>query len=135
MNWKVLFQLSLFGLVMAFGTVSLIPEMAEFPFWIVVFCICSYFIVKTCNGNYFLHGFVLSLFNSVWIIIAHVLFYTSYAAHHPQVMAMFQNAPLSTHPRIRMIITGPIFGAMFGLLQGLFAFIASKIVKKSIIVQ
>jgi uncharacterized membrane protein len=36
---------------------------------------------------------------------------------------------LVTHPRLLMIILSPIFGAIFGVFQGLFAFIASKIVK------
>ena len=135
MNWKLLFQLSLFGLVMAFGTISLIPYKFEPIFWIVVFSLCSWFIAKTCLAKYFQYGFVLSLFNCVWITVVHVIFYSSYASHHPEVVQMFQSGPLHNHPRIQMLIFGPFFGVLSGLIQGLFAFIASKIVKKSIIVQ
>ncbi|SDT69557.1 hypothetical protein SAMN05216490_5034 [Mucilaginibacter mallensis] len=130
MNWKLIFQLSLFGLIMAFGTVSLIPEKTEGIFWVVIFIFCAYVIAKRCTGRYFLYGFLVSIFNSVWITLAHVIFYNSYILHHMDMAKMGDNMHvLSTHPRLLMIILSPIFGAIFGLFQGLFAFIASKIVK------
>ncbi len=129
MNWKLIFQLSLFGLVMAFGTIALIPEKVEPFFWLVIFSVVGYFIAKTCTSKFFLYGFLVSMFNCVWIIIAHVWFYRSYMDHHPDMAKMLPDM-LPTHPRIKMIIAGPFMGAGFGLIQGLFAFIASKIVKR-----
>lgn len=77
MNWKLIFQLSLFGLAMAVATVALVPSSVE-PFcWLVIFVICAYIIAKNAPGKYFLHGFMTSLVNSVWITSAHVLFYSS----------------------------------------------------------
>jgi len=115
---------------MAFGTISLIPDKVEPFFWLIIFVICAYFIAKTVSGKYFLHGFVLSLFNCVWIMLAHILFYRTYADNHPEMVKAFAGT-LPTHPRVLMLIVGPFMGAAFGLVQGLFAFIASKIVKKS----
>jgi len=44
---------------------------------------------------------------------------------------MAQEHPfLPTHPRIAMMITGVFVGIICGLILGLFAFIASLIVKK-----
>jgi len=43
---------------------------------------------------------------------------------------MMAKMPLPTHPRIMMLITGPIIGIISGLILGLFAFVASNIVKK-----
>ena len=134
MNWKLIFQLSLFGLVMAFGTISLIPDKVEPLFWLIIFCVCAYFIVKICPGNYFLHGFWVSMFNSVWITLTHMLFYKTYAVYHADMVEMFQNNPLHDHPRVLMLIMGPLFGAFFGLFQGLFALVASKIVKREDII-
>jgi hypothetical protein len=37
MNWKIIFQLSIFGLIMAFATVQLIPERVEPIFWLFIF--------------------------------------------------------------------------------------------------
>jgi hypothetical protein len=55
-NWKIIFQLSIFGLIMAFATISLIPEKIEFVFWLVIFLFCAWVIAKVCNGKYFFQG-------------------------------------------------------------------------------
>jgi len=130
MNIKLIFQLSLFGLVMALGTISLIPAVIEPIIWVVIFIICAYIIAKSCTGKYFLHGFLVSLANSVWITAAHIIFAGTYLAHHPQQVPSNVIVPLINHPRMMMLIAGPIIGAVSGVVLGLFAFAASRIVKK-----
>jgi hypothetical protein len=130
MNWKIVFQLSAFGFIMALATVSLIPEKIEPGFWIAIFLFCAYVIAKVCDGKYFLQGFFVSLANCVWITAAHMIFYTTYIVNHPNVAKMAADHPLlPTHPRLAMLVTGPVFGIASGLVLGLFAFIASKMVK------
>ena len=135
MNWKLLLTLSLFGLIMAAATVSLIPEKTEPAFWLVIFIFCAYIIAKRCTGRYFLHGFVLSLLNSVWITAIHVIYCSTYMRNHADMSPAQMHTPAAMwmHPRWLMLIMGPLFGVIFGLFQGLFAFIASKIVKKEAI--
>jgi hypothetical protein len=131
MNWKLIFQLSVFGLIMAFATVFLIPEMFEPVFWIVIFIFSAYIIVQRVNNRYFLHGFMVSLVNCVWITIAHIVFYSTYIANHPSVAKMAVEYPfLPTHPRLAILITGPVVGIICGLILGLFAFIGSLMIKK-----
>jgi len=127
MNIKLLLQLSLFGLIMAFATVSLIPEKIEPLFWFVIFLFCAYVIAKVAAGKYFLHGFVLALFNSFWVTAIHVWWYASYSFHHPGVSAMVNK--WGQHPRLYTLFLGIPSGIFFGLIIGLFAFLASKIVK------
>lgn len=130
MNLKLLLQLSLFGLIMAFATVSLIPEKYEWIFWLVIFVFCAYVIAKVGTGKYFLHGLVLSVFNSVWITAVHLFCFNSYTAHHPDMAAMSNNMGyFTTHPRMLMLVLGLPFGVAFGIILGLFTFVASKIVK------
>jgi len=131
MNWKLILRLSLFGLAMAFATISMIPAKIEPLFWLTIFIICAYLIVKKCKGKYFLHGFMVSLVNSVWITGAHILFYDKYITNHPEMSSMSAEMPLHNHPRLLMLIMGPLFGVVFGLILGLFAFIASKLIKKT----
>ena len=131
MNWKLIFQLSVFGLAMAFATVSLIPSQIEPVFWFVIFVICAYLIAKNCSSKFFLHGFLVSMVNCIWITGAHVFFYNSYISNHQQMASMSNQMPLHNHPRLLMLFMGPIFGAAFGIILGLFAFVASKLVKKS----
>ena len=130
MNWKLICQLSLFGLIMAFGTISLIPEKTEFIYWLVIFVFCAFVIARQCASKQFWHGFWLSMVNSVWIIIAHGWFFSSYMAHHADMTTTnpMMN-PFPSHPRVVMLIFSPIFGAVFGLIQGLFAYIVSRFVK------
>jgi len=133
MNWKIIFQLSIFGLIMAVATVSLIPEKIEPLFWVVIFIFCAWVIAKACPGKYFLHGFLVSLVNCVWIVALHVVFYKSYMANHPNMASMNANLPasLASHPRRAMVLMGPVFGVLSGIILGLFSFIASKIVQKN----
>ena len=130
MNWKLIFGCSLFGLAMAIATVYVIPPTIEWAFWLPIFIINAYLIAKNASGKFFFHGFLVSLTNCVWITAAHILLYSAYIANHPAEAAMSQQMPMPEHPRMMMLFMGPVIGIVFGLVQGLFALIASKIVKK-----
>ena len=131
MNSKLIFQLSLFGLAMAIATVYWIPSNIEPVFWLAVFIVCAYLIAKKCTGKFFLHGFFVSLVNSVWVTVAHVILYYPYIASHPEETNMMAQMQIPINPRIMMLITGPIIGVLSGLVLGLFAFIANRIVRKN----
>jgi|SRR5450755_765541 hypothetical protein len=131
MNWKLIFQLSLFGLAMAIATVFWIPSNLEPFFWIVIFIICAYLIARNCTGKFFLHGFLVCLVNCVWITAFHFILFRTYIMNHPDQDAMMQKwqVPWSIHPRRMMLVFGPMAGIVSGLILGLFSFIASKIWK------
>ena len=77
---------------------------------------------------YFTNGFCLSLLNCVWIIAAHLVFYDAYKAGHTQETAMYEENPYKISPQIAMSIIGVVIGIFSGLVQALFAFIASKFI-------
>jgi uncharacterized membrane protein (UPF0136 family) len=131
MNWKLILQLSGFGLAMAIGTVYVIPSNIEPIGWLLVFLICAYVIAKQAPGKYFLHGLAVSLVNSIWVTGAHVALASTYMERHPDEVAMMAKMPLAAHPRLMMLLTGPVVGLISGLVLGLFAFIASKIVRRT----
>ena len=128
MNWKLILQLSMFGLAMGIGTVFLIPSNIEPIFWLVIFVVCAYFIAKRSGGRYFLHGLLVSLVNSVWITTAHVALFGSYVANHQKEAKMMASMPLPDSPRLMMALTGPIIGIVSGLILGIFAIVAGKLV-------
>jgi len=132
MNWRLIFLLSLFGLVMSIATVFWIPEKTEGIFWLIIFLLNAYFVAKYATGKYFLNGFMISIVNCVYIVTFHVIFYDTYMANHPMMADMGKNMPMHDNPKMAMIVTGPIVGIALGLVQGLFAWVASKIVKKSV---
>lgn len=129
MNWKLIFQLSLFGLAMAIATVYVIPSKIEPAFWLVIFLYCAYAIAKFAGGKNFLHGFLLGLANCVWITGAHVLLSERYLAGHAQEAAAMGQGPLASHPREMMLIVGPLIGIVSGVIIGLLALAAGKLVK------
>ncbi len=129
MNWKLIIQLSLFGLAMGIATVYVIPSKTEPEFWLVIFLYSAYAIAKSSGGKNFLHGLLLGLANSIWITAAHVLLFDKYVAAHAQEAAMMRNPALSLPPRAIMAMVGPVVGLMSGIILGLFAFIAGKLIK------
>jgi hypothetical protein len=133
MNWKLILLLSLFGLAMGLATVSLIPSTIEPFFWLVIFVICAYIIATYAPGKFFLHGLLVSIVNGVWVTLAHASMFYTYISTHPEYMQMVEGLPptLSGHPRRLMFLIGPITGVMFGLVLGLFAWIASRLFRRS----
>jgi hypothetical protein len=131
MNWKLIFLLSLFGLAMAFATISLIPMTLEPVFWLVIFITCAWLIAKNTPGRYFLYGFLVSLVNCVWITGAHLYFHHAYLANHTDMAQRMADMPMGGHPLRLMLITGLFIGILSGLILGLFSYIASRLVKKA----
>lgn len=129
MDWKLIFQLSLFGLAMGIATVFLIPPNIEPPCWLVIFLICAYVIAKRRPTGRFVHGLLLGIANSVWITTAHVLLFDRYIAGHAQDAAMMKSMPLADAPRLMMAITGPVVGLISGVIIGLFALGAGKLIR------
>jgi hypothetical protein len=131
MNWKLIALLSIFGLAMGLLTISIIPSNIEPFFWIAIMLISAYVIARYAQGKYFLHGFLVSIANSIWITIAHAAFFYQYIDTHPEYIQMTNGLPetLAGHPRRMMVVIGPLTGVFFGLIQGLFAWIASRFVK------
>lgn len=129
MNWKLIFLLSLIAIPMAFATVYYIPSNLEPVFWIVIFIACAFIIAKVAPGKYFLHGFMVSIFNCVWITAIQFLLFDVYYDNHPHLQAMKDVTPQTM--RYAGLAFGPVFGIISGLLLGLFSWVAAKIVRRA----
>jgi hypothetical protein len=130
MNWKLIFQLSLFGLAMGIATVFVIPSNIEPAFWLVIFLVCAYTMGKQLATRHFLHGLLLGLINSVWITATHILLFERYLANHPKEAAMMATMPLPNSPRLMMALIGPLVGLISGLVLGVLALGAHKILDR-----
>jgi hypothetical protein len=127
MNWKLILQLSLFGLAMGIATVFVIPSNVEPVFWLVIFVFCAYVIAGRAARWYFLHGVLLGIANSVWITAAHIALFDQYIANHQQEAAMMQSMPLPDYPRLMMALVGPMIGVVSGAVIGLFSVVAARL--------
>lgn len=128
MNWKLIVQLSLFGLVMGIATVFVIPSTVEPVCWLVVFLISAYALARNAAGRPFLHGVCVGLANSVWVTGSHVTLFHQYAARHAHEMSTMGSWPLHRHPRALMLLIGPVIGLISGIILGVFAVIASRLI-------
>lgn len=128
MNWRLVLQLSLFGLVMGVATVFFISSSVE-PFcWLVVFLVSAYAIARGAPARPFAHGVSVGLANSVWVTAAHVLLVNQYLARHAREAAMMSSMPMPDNPRLMMAIMGPVIGLVSGVVLGVFAIVAVKLV-------
>lgn len=130
MNWKLIFQLSLFGLVMGVATVFILPSTVEPFFWLVIFIISAYMIATRALGQHFLHGVLVGIGNSIWITAVHVGLFQAYAARHASEMAAMRSMAMATHPRLLMLVTGPIIGIISGIIIGLLSLLAARLVRR-----
>ena len=131
MNWKLIFTLSLFGVAMAVAGVFGLTRKIEPLLWLVIFVIYAICIAKYCAGKYFLHGFLVSLINGVWIALIHAAFFPTFIKNNPDMVVAFKNLPANISLRALNLMIGPFVGAIFGLVAGLFAWIAAKLLKKN----
>ena len=132
MNWKLILQLSLFGLVMGVATVFFIASSVE-PFcWLVVFLVSAYAIAHGAPGRPFLHGVCVGLANCVWVTGAHILLADRYLARHAREAAMMNRMPMPTHPRLMMALMGPVIGLVSGIVLGIFAVVATRLVRPAV---
>lgn len=127
MNWKLIVELSGFGLFMALATVFVIRSSIEPWLWLLILVGVAVLVARFAPGRYFLHGLAISGLYCVWITGTHLLFFDRYVAGHPEEMTAYESIPFP--PQIAMLIVGPIIGLISGCVLGIFAFLASKVVK------
>lgn len=130
MNWRLILLLTLFGIVLAFAGVFGLPGRYEAIIWLIVFIIYAVIIVRKTTGKYFLHAFLISIMNGVWVGIIHAAFISTYLANHRVIRGIYKTIPLSYHRRIMTVIMGLALGVIMGVIAGLIAYAAEKTMKK-----
>jgi len=53
-NWKLIVQLSMFGLAMGLATVFFVPSSIEPAVWLIIFVVCAYVLARRCHSRIFL---------------------------------------------------------------------------------
>lgn len=131
MSWKTIFLLSLSGIVVGFAGVYGLSGIVELVVWLIIFIVFAVVIAKQRDGDYFVHALLASILAGFWVGLVHALFIRTYVAHNPELNAGITRMPKTAHPRLMMIMFGPFTGAVAGVIAGLMASVAGKIVKRS----
>jgi Mg/Co/Ni transporter MgtE len=125
MNWKLIFLLSFFGILVGIASIQGFTRGIEWLLWLIIALICAIVISKKQKSKIFAHGLLIGLFNGLLNGIIQAAFFTSYLMHNPESIEGFRQSPIN--PQIFVVFSGPIIGLIFGCAIGLFAIIANKI--------
>lgn len=131
MSWKVIFLLSLSGIVVGFAGVFGLKGAAEMVVWLVLFLVFAIVIAKQRDSDYFVHALLASILAGFWVGVVHAAFVNTFVAHDPRLGTGLARIPPSAHPRLMMFIYGPFIGAVTGVVAGLMAAVAGKFVKRT----
>jgi hypothetical protein len=132
MKWTLILRLSAIGLVLALGSIFFISPNLEPLLWLAVFLYYAYAIGNGTRTWRFLHGLLLGILNSVWVVLVHGAFLPRYLAGHPreiQMLDMVRSAGLPVAPGLIMSFTGVTVGALEGIMIGVFAIVAGMMAK------
>lgn len=127
MKWTLILRLSLVGLALALGSVSFISPNIESLLWLAVFLYFAQALGSGTGTRLFLHGLLLGILNSVWIVGVHTAFLTRYLAGHTREVSMLEmvrSARVLVDPRAIMAFTGITGGVLEGIVIGVFAVVA-----------
>ena len=132
MKFRLIFLLSVFGLLMGCCTAFWIPAKAEHYIWVFVFVLCAFIISRNAGSKYLLNGFVLGVLDAVWTICLRLYFYNKYVSLNPRIQQ--ENVKLMeqhVRPAIAMLATLPLAALFMGVVQGLFALVLSRFINGS----
>lgn len=131
MNWKLIFGLAGFGLLMGVLSVFGYTGSIEWLLWLVIAIICAVVISKILSAKLFLTGLLVGLFDGVINSIVQSAFFHTYLSNNPRVAEGFGPVPGGLDPRMFILIAGPFVGFLYGLFLGLVAWLAGKVFRKS----
>ena len=130
MNWKIAFLLSLAGVAVGLAEVFGLYGIPQLVVWAAVFVGYAIFLARNIDGDYFVHALLASLLAGLWAGTIHAVFINAYVAHNPALQSEYAVLPKGTHPRLMMIMMGPFYGAIRGVVAGLLAVAAGKFMKR-----
>jgi hypothetical protein len=61
------------------------------------------------------------------------LHFDRYIAARPQEAEMMRSMPLAATPKLMMAVTGPLVGVVSGIVIGLFALAAGKLIRRPLV--
>jgi hypothetical protein len=131
MNWKLVLQLSGFGIAMGLGTVFFVPSNVEPILWLIIFLLSAYMIASHCVRLRFLNSLLVGLLDSLLKTTVHMVFFGAYVARHAQEIAMIRQMTSAVSPRQLILLSSPIWGLIYGTATGLLTLLLALFIKPS----
>jgi hypothetical protein len=128
-NWKLILQLSMFGVAMGLGVVFFLTPMTSGVLWVIIVMLSAYAIARRCPRLRFLNGLMVGLFDRLLTTAVHILFFHSYIVRHPDEMALLQQLTPRMSPRHLIELMSSVWGLGLGIVIGLAAMLVGVFVK------
>lgn len=117
MNWTIILLLSSFGAVMGALAVKGFTQKIE-PFLWLCFSIATALVIsKNIDQKPFLHGLFIGIIWGILNGLFQASFFDSYFANNPSLQKNFDKITFM-QPRYFPLITGPVIGAVTGVVLG-----------------
>ncbi len=131
MNWKVIFTLACFGILMGVASLFGLTHMPVEPIlWFLIALFSAYWIAENTPAKPFMHGLVAGVFIGVFNSVIQSAFFEMYLSHNPMAEEGFRQIPGGIPVRLFPLMVGPAIGVAYGLVVGLLSLLATKLFKK-----
>lgn len=127
MNWRLIFRLSLLSIVMGVASVLGLARNHEWLMWLFVGVLSAWQFARKTREELFLHGLCLGVFIGTFSSSIQAVFVSTYLSNNPGMVEALNALPQNLHPAAVVLIMGPIIGAFSGVVFGLLAAVAGKL--------
>jgi len=132
MKWTLILRLSLIGFALALVSIFFTSPNLEPVLWLAVFLYYAYAIGKYTPSWRFLHGLLVGILSSIWVVGTRDVFLARYLIAHPREVAMMDMLHangIAASPRLIMSFTGLTVGLLEGIVIGVFAIVAGMMIR------
>ena len=130
MNWRLIISLSLLGIVFGIASVFGFTSGREWLAWLCIGVYSAWRFTRRSREELFLHGFYLGILAGFLSSVIQALFISAYLANNPRMVEALDALPQGLHPAAIVLIMGPIIGTVSGVVFGVLAATAGKLVHR-----
>lgn len=127
MKWGVVLELSVPGLAIGLAVVLGMSDATMAILWIALRLLTALAIARWVRRKHFAHGFCAGSLGGGVAVLCGVAFFGTYTENHPEYLQQASQVP-SLDPRLLLVLVAIGVALVHGIVQGLLAWIASKIV-------
>lgn len=122
--------MSVFGLIMSIAAFFIPSALFEALAWIAVYFISAILIASNYPRKQFLYGFWIGIANSFWFVFARLVFFDNEIIFFNNELKILEKIHLPEPTLFEKITAGLVIAPVSGLILGLLAFTASKIIRR-----
>ena len=130
MNWKIVVTLGCFGIVMGAASLFGLTQRIEPLFWIAIVLFAAYWIARNRTPKPFLHGLAAAVLMGMFNSILQSAFFDMYRSNNPLAANGFYQVPDGFPVRVLLLFIGLAIGVTNGIVVGVLAVVATKLLKK-----